>query len=58
MNTARVFMGERLSSGTAEGVVATLDGEGDIFVAEMVTPLDSLKVVGAKGVIVEEGWTF
>jgi len=51
------FRGEVLSPGTAEGVATNLDGEGDIFVAEKVTPLDSLKVVNAKGVIVEEGGT-
>jgi len=52
-----IFKGEILSPGTAEGVATGLEGEGDIFVAEKVTPLDSLKVVNAKGIIVEEGGT-
>ena len=57
MNAGKAYDGEVLSPGTAEGVAATLDGEGGIFVAERATPLDSLKVVNARGIIVEEGGT-
>ena len=45
MNANKVYTGEILSPGTAEGVATGLEGEGDIFVAEKVTPLDFLKII-------------
>ncbi len=52
-----IYKGEILSSGSAEGIVATLGDETDnkIVVAKRITPLDSFKVVNALGIIVEEG---
>ncbi len=49
------YKGEVLSPGTVEGVVSSLEKPGEIIVAKRVTPLDSLKVVNAKGIILEEG---
>ncbi len=49
------YKGEVLSPGSAEGVASTLEKLGEIIVARRITPLDSLKVVNAKGIIVEEG---
>ena len=51
----RILKGEVLSPGGAEGVASSLEEPGEIVVAKRITPLDSLKVVNAKGVIVEEG---
>lgn len=52
-----LYGGKVLSPGKAEGVVSSLEGSGEIIVARRITPLDSLKVVNAKGVIVEDGRT-
>jgi phosphoenolpyruvate-protein kinase (PTS system EI component) len=52
-----IYKGEVLSEGFAEGIVVALEEEteGKIIVAKKITPLDALKVVGAAGIIIEEG---
>ena len=57
MRRNAMYRGEVLAPGSAEGVATGLDGGGEILVARRVTPLDSLKVVDARGIIVEWGGT-
>ena len=55
--TLATYKAEVLSPGIVDGIATSLEKPGEIVVARKITPLDSLKVVNAKGIIVEEGGT-
>ncbi len=55
MYMTRILKGTVLSKGIASGVSTSLEKSGEIIVAKLITPIDCLKIVNAKGIIVEEG---